>query len=318
MRVFRGIPTNHRPVALTIGNFDGVHVGHQAMLLRLIASARERNLPATVMTFEPHPRELFAATKEQSPTRLTTLREKLELFESVGVDEVYVCHFTHAFAKTTAEQFILDLLHKRLAVRWLLVGDDFSFGAHRKGNYELLSKHANDLGFELHGMPSVEVDRERVSSTLIRDVLASGNFALAEKYLNRPYTMSGKVIHGDKIGRTIGFPTANINIKHKRPPITGIFAVKLWLSDKTSYLGAASLGTRPTITNSGIYRLEVYVLDFDGDLYDQHVKVEFFHKIRDEERYSDMESLIKQITLDVENIRQFFAEHAEITAQQNV
>ena len=318
MRVFRGIPTNHRPVALTIGNFDGVHVGHQAMLLRLIASARERNLPASVMTFEPHPRELFAQTKEQVPTRLTSLREKLELLKSVGVDEVYVCHFNHTFAKTTAEQFIVDLLHKRLSVQWLLVGDDFSFGAHRQGNYEFLSHYANDLGFELHSMPSVEVDGQRISSSLIRDVLAAGNFALAEKYLNRPYTMSGKVMHGDKIGRTIGFPTANINIKHKRPPITGIFAVKLWLSDSTSYLGAASLGTRPTITDSGIYRLEVHVLDFDGNLYDQQVKVEFFHKLRDEERYLDMETLIKQITLDVENIRQFFAEHTEITSQQNV
>ncbi len=313
MRIFRGIPAKNSPIALTIGNFDGVHVGHQAMLARLIHSARERNLPAAVMTFEPHPRELFAASKELAPTRLTVLREKIELFNDLGVSEVYICHFDQAFAKINAETFITEYLHKRLHVNWLLIGDDFNFGAYRKGNYELLSTHSIPLGFELQGMTSVEVDGVRVSSTVIRNALESSDFTLAKKYLNRPYTMSGKVIHGDKIGRQIGFPTANIHIKHRRPPITGIFAVKLWLSDGTSYLGAASLGTRPTVTNSDIYRLEVHVLDFDGGLYDQHVKVEFFHKLRDEERYSNMETLIKQITLDVDNIRRFFSEHSEIT-----
>ena len=309
MRIFRGIPVKDSPVALTIGNFDGVHIGHQAMLTRLIESARERNLPATVMTFEPHPKELFAASKKLAPARLTVLREKLDIFNHLGVDEVYICHIDHAFAKTTADTFVTEYLHRRLHVRWLLVGDDFNFGADRKGNYELLFRYANTLRFELQDMTSVEVDGVRTSSTLIRNVLEASDFLLAKKYLNRPFTMSGKVIHGDKIGRQIGFPTANIHIKHGRPPVTGIFAVKLWLSDGTSHLGAASLGTRPTITNSDVYRLEVHILDFDGDLYDQHVKVEFFHKLRDEERYSNMETLIKQITLDVENVRHFFSKH---------
>lgn len=305
MRVFRGIPAQaSNPIALTIGNFDGVHRGHQAMLARLIAAARARNLPAAVMTFEPHPREFF--NPDKAPARLTNLHEKLELLRDTGVDQVYVCRFDHAFATISADDFIKEILHRRLATRWLLVGDDFRFGAQRAGTNAYLSTQATALGLELAEMPSVEINGQRISSTLVRSALAAGDLKSAQTYLGRPYSMSGKVIHGDKIGRTLGFPTANIQLKHNRPPVAGIFAVKSHLSADFSLAGVASLGTRPTITNSGRFQLEVHLFDFSGDLYGQHVQVEFLHKLRDEAHYPDWETLIAQIARDVEDAKDFF------------
>jgi riboflavin kinase / FMN adenylyltransferase len=305
MRVFRGIPTSASgPIALTIGNFDGIHLGHQAMLARLIAAAHERNLPAAVMTFEPHPREFF--TPERAPTRLTSLREKLEILREAGVDRVYICHFNHAFSKISAEDFVTQILHERLNVKWLLVGDDFSFGAKRSGDYKLLSDYAFKIGFSVVAMPSVEIDGQRVSSTSIREALEAGNLTLAEKYLGHPYSISGKVMHGDKIGRSIGFPTANVQMKHNRPPVVGIFAVKLHVAEGSSFAGAASLGTRPTVTSNGGLRLEVHLFDFSGSLYGRHVRVEFLLKLRDEAQYPDLETLKAQIARDVDNARAYF------------
>jgi riboflavin kinase/FMN adenylyltransferase len=306
MRIYRTIPAAaDTPVALTIGNFDGVHLGHQAMLARLIAAARARALPSCVMTFEPHPREFFAPDK--APTRLTSLREKLELLEQAGVERVHICRFNFDFAKTTPEDFIERLLQRGLAARWIQVGDDFRFGARRAGDFVMLKAAEVQCGFEVHAMTSVTVDGVRVSSTAVRDALAAGDMAGAQHLLGRPYSISGRVVHGDGFGRTLGCPTANVLMKHNRPPLAGIFAVEVHGIDGRAMPGVASLGVRPTVARDPRPCLEAHLFDFDRDIYGRHLKIEFLHKFRDEEKYADVATLKRQIALDVENARRFFA-----------
>jgi riboflavin kinase / FMN adenylyltransferase len=307
LRVWRGFPPrSDRPLAVTIGNFDGLHRGHQAMLARLVDAARASSLDAAVMTFEPHPREFFSP--DDAPARLTTLREKLEGFRAAGVDRVYVCRFDRQFAQIDAEQFIRVLVGERLCTRWLLVGDDFRFGARRGGDYDLLASQADALGYRLHAMPSIMVRGERVSSTMVRNALAAGDLDLAGACLGRPYAISGRVMHGQKLGRTIGFPTANVSLRRARTALQGIFAVQLSGIAPHPLPGVASLGTRPTVTSDGKPTLEVHLFDFDGDLYGRHVTVHFLHKLRDEERYPDLASLTRQIGIDADNARRFFSE----------
>ena len=306
MRVFRTIPARADvPIALTIGNFDGVHRGHQAMLERLRREAAARSLRAAVMTFEPHPREFFAPDK--APTRLSSLREKLELLATLGVDRTYVCRFTYDFARTPAEAFVDRVLVQGLSVRWLLVGDDFRFGARRAGDLQLLQTLAASRGYEVEAMPSVTIAGRRVSSTAIREALAEGELDLARELLGRPYSISGRVIGGDRIGRTLGFPTANIRMRRNRPPLEGIFAVRVHGLDSRPLAGAASLGVRPTIHAEGAPTLEVHILDFERDIYGRHVRVEFLHKLRDEQKFADVEALRRQIALDVQATRSYFA-----------
>ena len=230
------------------------------MLAHLVGAAHRRQLPATVMTFEPHPVEFFAPLR--APARLSSLREKLELFRGYGVDRVHVFRFDQAFAQTNADDFVTGLLHTELEVRWLLVGDDFRFGAKRAGGHELLAKYSTPLGFELMTMPSMEIGGQRVSSTLVRGALAAGDLALARAYLGRQYSISGRVMQGDKLGRSLGFPTANVQMKHNRPPVAGIFAVNLYGAADRALSGVASLGTRPTVASNGGLRLEVHLFDF--------------------------------------------------------
>ena len=309
MRISRTIPVAaDTPVALTIGNFDGVHLGHQAMLARLIATARARGLPSCVMTFEPHPREFFAPDK--APTRLTSLREKLELLERAGVDRVQICRFNFDFAKTTPEDFIERLLQRGLAARWIQVGDDFRYGARRAGDFSMLKAAEARCGFEVHALTSVVVDGERVSSTAVRERLAAGDMDGAQRLLGRPYSISGRVVHGDGFGRTLGCPTANILMKHNRPPLAGIFAVEVQGLDGRALPGVASLGVRPTVARDARPCLEVNLFDFNRDIYGRHLKVEFLHKFRDEEKYADIETLKRQIALDVRNAKQYFAARA--------
>jgi riboflavin kinase/FMN adenylyltransferase len=305
MLIYRGIPARPEiPVALTIGNFDGVHLGHQAMLQRTEDAAKKRGLPACVMTFEPHPRELF--TPDQAPTRLTSLREKLELFESYGIDQVFICRFNRAFASMPADDFAARILRTHLQTRWMLIGDDFRFGAKRAGDIGLLRAASAPLGAEVEEMHSVTAESLRVSSTAVRDALASGDMALATRLLGRPYSISGRVEHGDNIGHKIGFPTANVQLKHNRPPVWGIFAVEVHGLGETPLQGAASLGVRPTVTNSGRPKLEVHLFDFDQQIYNRHVRVDFLHKLRDEMKFPNMETLTAQIAADVENTKKFF------------
>src|ERR1051325_3681590 len=226
MRILRSVPAAAgSPVALTIGNFDGVHLGHQAMLAKLRAPAAPDPLPPCVMTFEPHPREFFAP--DQAPARLTTLREKLELLAAQGLETAYVLRFDYKLAQVSADDFIQRVLVKGLGVRHLLVGDDFRFGARRAGDFALLSAHAAELGYTVEAMTSVIVDGERVSSTAVRKALDEGAMGRAARFLGRPYSISGTVVHGDALGRELGYPTANVRITHNRPPLMGIFAVEL-------------------------------------------------------------------------------------------
>lgn len=305
MRVFRGVPAVARaPVALTIGNFDGVHLGHQAMLARLRSAADSLGAPACVMTFEPHPREFFAP--DRAPARLTSLREKLELLAAQRVDEAYVFRFNYAFAQIPAPEFIDRILVRGLGVRWLQVGDDFRFGARRAGDINVLKQAAARSGFDVEAMPTVASGGGRISSTSVRDALLEGDLARAARLLGRPYSVSGRVVRGDAIGRKLGFPTANVQMKRNRPPLTGIYAVELHRAGAAVLRGAASLGVRPTVTQAGAPVLEVHALDFSGDLYGQHVRVDFFHKLRDEEKYADLETLTRQIAVDVDNAKAYF------------
>ncbi len=296
------------PVALTIGNFDGVHLGHQAMLTRLKDAASRLGLAACVMTFEPHPREFFAP--DQAPTRLTSLREKLELLAKSRVDCVRVYRFNYDFAKISPQEFITRILNKELSVRWLLIGDDFRFGARRAGDFAMLQALSTQNGFEVSEMPSILVNGQRVSSTGVRQALASGDLNVAKALLGRPYSISGRVTHGNKLGKKIGFATANIQMKHNRPPLSGIFVVEVCGVNKTSpsttYPGVASLGVRPTVHENGQPVLEVHIFDFNQEIYGQHIQVNFLHKLRDEEKYVDLETLTQQIEKDVVQARNFF------------
>ena len=314
MRVSHGIPTQaEAPVALTIGNFDGVHLGHQAILARLKETAARLGLTSCVMIFEPHPREFFAPDK--APTRLTSLREKLELLAAAGVERVQVCRFDFDFARISAEEFIVGILQQGLAVRWMLVGDDFRFGARRAGDFAMLEAFSTGCGFEVEEMPGYMVDGVRVSSTAVRKALAAGDLELVKRLLGRPYSISGRVVSGEKLGRQIGFPTANIEFRHNRPPLTGIFAVEVnmttggtaGLFSPDSIRGVASLGVRPTVHEHGKPVLEVYLFDFDQDIYGRHLRVHFLHKLRDEAKYPDVIALTQQIERDVEDARGYFS-----------
>jgi len=305
MQIFRSISPSATPIALTIGNFDGIHLGHQAMLERLEKAAAERGLPACVMTFEPHPREFFMPYA--APARLTSLREKLELFEKYGVDRVYICRFTHGFAHIPAAAFISDLLCDRLQVKWVLIGDDFRFGAKRAGDLAMLQQAGLRCGFEVNDMHSVMEGDLRVSSTAVREALAGGDLEQAAQLLGRPYSISGRVVHGDKAGRKLGYPTANIQLKHNKPPLSGIFAVKLHGLNGEGMYGAASLGIRPTVKHDGKPTLEVHVFDFDRQIYGQHVRVDFFHKLREEQKFASLEELIEAIGNDVAQAKEYFS-----------
>ncbi|MDD5391333.1 MAG: bifunctional riboflavin kinase/FAD synthetase [Gallionellaceae bacterium] len=304
MLIFRGIPASETPIALTIGNFDGVHLGHQAMLERMEDAARKRGLPACVMTFEPHPREFF--TPDQAPTRLTSLREKLQLFAEYGVDRVFICRFNKRFASIDAGEFVTEMLHHRLNTQWALIGDDFRFGARRAGDFDLLQTAGARLGFEVEAMHSVMAAGMRVSSTAAREALAGGDLELARALLGRPYSISGRVEHGESLGHKIGFPTANIQLKHNRPPLWGIFAVEVEGLGDQPLQGAASLGVRPTVMNNGLPTLEVHLFNFDRQIYNRHVRVDFLHKLRDEMKFPDLETLTAQIAADVDNAKRYF------------
>jgi riboflavin kinase/FMN adenylyltransferase len=294
------------PVALTVGNFDGIHRGHQAMLRRLLAGARSRGLQSCVLTFEPHPREFF--TPQAAPTRLTSLREKLELLAAQGVERTHVRRFDRPFASLAPEAFAEEILAKRLKARWLLIGEDFRFGARRAGDVALLENFGRRYGYEVEILPTVAHAGTRVSSSAVRAALAAGDLAAAEKLLGRAYSISGRVIHGRKLGRELGFATANVQLRHNRPPLTGIYAVRAHGVGTSSRPGVASLGVRPTITASGRAVLEVHLFDFSADLYGAHMRVEFLHKIRDEEKYRDLGALKAQIERDCEAARTFLLE----------
>ena len=294
--------TAQRPQAVTIGNFDGVHLGHQAMLARLTARAASVGALPAVLTFEPHPREIFAPAA--APTRLTSLREKLEILRGLGVAHVHVCRFSKAFAALSAEDFVQRILVEGLRARYVLVGDDFRFGAKRAGDLALLQRMGARHGFEAEALHTVEAAGQRASSTAVREALAAGDMATAAQLLGRPYSISGRVVGGDQLGRKIGYPTANIQLKHNRPPLTGIFAVRVQGLDQPDWPGVASLGTRPTVHANGRPTLEVHLFNFDQSIYRRHLRVEFLHKLRDEAKFPSVEALIAQIDEDARRARE--------------
>jgi riboflavin kinase/FMN adenylyltransferase len=289
---------------LTIGNFDGVHRGHRAMLDRLVEKARELRLPCSVLTFEPHPREFFSPAS--APARLSRLREKLELIAEAGVDRTHVLRFGARLAALAADRFVEDVLVRGLGVRWLLVGRDFRYGAKRVGDFAGLQAAAEKQGFGLEAMGDVMEAGQRVSSSGVRAALAAGDLVAAKRLLGRGYSMSGRVAHGEKLGRTLGFPTANIVLR-RRPPLAGIFAVEAELEETHAVLrGVASVGRRPTVKADAAPLLEVHLFDWDGDLYGRHLRVKFLHKLRDEEKYDGLDALRAAIQRDAEQAKDYF------------
>jgi riboflavin kinase/FMN adenylyltransferase len=307
MRITHGFRPLGTPHAVTIGNFDGLHLGHKAMLARLQDVARARGLPTCVLSFEPHPREFFAP--DQAPARLSSLREKAECLQRIGIDRLHVFRFDRAFSSLSAEAFIEDVLAHNLQARYVLVGDDFRYGARRAGDFALLKQAGESLGFDAEFLPTVEVAGERASSTAVRQALAAGELEHAARLLGRPYSISGRVVHGDKLGRDIGFPTANIQLKHNSPPLMGIFAVEVCGLNGEPLQGVASLGRRPTVKGAdAVPVLEVHLFDFDAQIYGRRVRVDFLHKLRDEEKYPDLNSLVAQIRRDVDNAKHYLAQ----------
>src|SRR5690349_10108738 len=287
---------------LTIGNFDGVHRGHQALIDRVVAQGRELQLTSCVLTFEPHPREFFA--RDAAPARLTRLHDKLELLAIRSVERVHLVRFNSRFAAMSAARFIDEVLVGTLGVGWLLVGRDFRFGAGRTGAFATLQEAAGEHGFTLEAMPDVALEGERVSSSAVRAALAAADFARAERLLGRPYAISGKVIPGARLGRELGFPTANIALA-QRPPLSGIYVVEV----EGLGGGVASLGTRPTVNPVATPLLEVHLFDWDGELYGKRLRVRFLRKLRDEAKFDDLAALRAAIARDAALAREYFARH---------
>lgn len=315
MRIQRGF---HRPpptpastagagsCAVTIGNFDGVHRGHQAMLALLTNEARHRGMPSCVMTFEPHPRDHFArklGRPELAPARIGTLRDKLCELQRCGVDEVVVVPFNGRFAGMAPQSFITDVLQQGLRAKYVLVGDDFNFGARRAGNYAMLDAAGPAAGFDVARMLSYEVHGLRVSSSAVRDALARGDMAQAEALLGRPYSISGHVLHGRRLGRDLGFRTLNLRFGHPSPAAHGIFVVRVHGLTGRALPGVASLGVRPSVEDAGRVLLEVHCLDWPAELgadggYGRVVRVELLHKLHDEVRYPSLPALQEGIARD--------------------
>lgn len=308
MELIRGLHNlraAHRGGVATIGNFDGVHTGHRRILDQVIAEARRREVPSTVVLFEPQPAEFFAPDK--APPRLMTLRDKVRALRHAGIDQVLCCRFDQRFRSQSAAEFVENLLVKGLAVQTLVVGDDFRFGADRCGDFSYLQQAGALHGFTVRDTPTFEVVGERVSSTRVRAVLQQGNLQQAAQLLGHPYTISGRVRHGDKRGRQIGVPTANLAMRRVQSPVAGVYAVRVNGGGLEAARGVANVGTRPTVDGVD-NRLEVHLLDFAGDLYGRYLEVEFLHFLRAEKKFDGLESLSAAIHADIENARAFFSQ----------
>ncbi len=301
--------------AVTIGNFDGVHRGHQAMLALLINEARHRGVPSCVLTFEPHPRDHFArlaGKPEAAPARIATLRDKLCELQRCGIDEVCVLRFDARLAAMPAQAFIDDVLRDGLRAKVVLVGDDFSFGARRAGNYAMLDAAGTVAGFDVARMMSYEVHGRRVSSSAVRQALAGGDMTEAEALLGRRYSITGHVMHGRKLGRELGFRTMNIPFGHPRPAASGIFAVLVHGLHAAALPGVASLGVRPSVEDAGRVLLEVHALRWPDALgseggYGRLLRVELLHKLHDELKYDSLEALRAGIARDTDEARAWLA-----------
>ena len=299
IRGLNNVKPQHSGCVLTIGKFDGVHLGHQAVLDNVLEKAKALGLPATVMVFEPQPEEVF--TPDTAPARISPLREKYELLKKQGVDRLLAVRFNAAFARQSAETFVHDWLVDKLAVKFLVVGDDFRFGQGRKGDFSMLQKAGEKYGFDVVSTQSFTMHANRISSTAVRQALANSDFSLAQKMLGRPFAIYGRVVHGEKKGRTIGFPTANVMLRRCRTPIHGVFAVRVEV-DNNIFNGVANIGTRPTL-NGERNQLEVHIFNLSADLYGKPITVFPVSKIRNEEKFASFEALKIQIQKDATKAR---------------
>lgn len=309
MQLIRGIK-NLKPFSqgcvATIGNFDGLHLGHQQLIQHMLAKAKDLNLPATVITFEPLPAEFFSVDNHNLPARLLRFREKLLLLKEWGVDVVLCLRFNQHLAGMTAETFVKNILVENLKIKHLVVGDDFHFGKQREGNFAFLEQLAKHHGFSVEKMPTFLFNNERVGSSRVRTALAAGDLKLAEQLLNRPYSISGRIIHGQKLGRKLGFPTANIPLRRRAIPLQGAYAVKVSGIGTEALPGVANIGNRPTVIGKQNL-LEVHVLDLKCDIYGRYLTVDILYKLRDEQRFNCLEDLKIQIAKDVQHAREYLA-----------
>ena len=306
MEFIRGahnIGSRHHGCVASVGNYDGLHPGHRQVIRSLAEHGRRLDLPVTIISFEPHPLEFFVPNA--APSRLMSVREKLEGMSELNVDRFCCLRFNHALANTEPEDFIKDLLIRKLGVRHIVVGDDFRFGRNRRGDFEMLRTLGRRYSMEVVKTESYLIGDERVSSTRIRECLAAGNLVQAARLLGRDYSVSGRVVRGDGNGRKWGFPTANLKLKHQNVALTGIFVVEVDLSEKTSLPAVASLGMRPTVGGTTLI-LEVHLLDFDADLYGQRIRIRFLKKLRDEVKFSSIETMCEQIKQDILRTRDHF------------
>lgn len=302
IRGLHNVRLRHRGCIASIGNYDGVHRGHQAIVEQLLRNRKCAGLPALIMTFEPHPVEYFRRTGQ---TRITSLRTKLELLGNLGIERVLCVRFNEELANTSPENFMQDLLIDRLGVKHLVVGDDFRFGKARAGDFDVLKAYGERHGFGVENTDTYMVNGERVSSSRVRQALELGQLELAELLLGRRYSISGRVAHGDKLGRTWGFPTANINLRHQNPPLNGIYVVEVAGLGAGLTPGVAYVGTRPTV--EGTRRvLEIHLIDFDRDIYGERISVYFLEKIRADEKFPDHAALVAQIAMDKNNAERYF------------
>ncbi len=307
MQLVRGLHNlrpQHRGCAATIGNFDGVHRGHQAILARLRERARELGVPSCVVIFEPQPREYFSP--QTAPARLARLRDKVQLLADEQVDLVLCLAFNKRLSQLSASEFVDTILIDGLGVKHLEVGDDFRFGCDRAGDFDFLTQAGSLQGFTVEAAQTVELDGQRVSSTQVRKALAAADFERAEQLLGRPFCIEGRVLHGQKLARQLGWPTANVQLKRRRVPLTGVYLVSVDIDGKT-WPGVANIGVRPTVAGDGSAHLEVHLLDFAGDLYGRHLTVAFHHKLRDEQRFASLEALKSAIDADVAAARAHWA-----------
>ena len=294
---------NQRSV-VTIGSFDGVHLGHQAILQQVKATAAMLGLPSVVMTFEPQPQEYFSG--EKAPARLMRLREKIDALLEFGIDRVVCLQFNRVLRNLTASEFIHQVLVDGLSIKHLIVGDDFRFGCDRSGDFRMLAEFGKNCDFDVQDTKTLEIDNERISSTRVREFLQQADFGRASQLLGRPFSIKGRVVYGQQVGRKLGFPTANVQLNRYSAPLTGVYAVLVDI-DGMSYLGAANVGIRPTVGDLVKPILEVHLFDFSDDLYGQRIEVEFMHKIRDEAKFTTLDKLVETIRQDVKQIRAWFA-----------
>lgn len=308
MELIRGIHnirSRHKSCVLTIGNFDGVHLGHSAILARVKALAKQYNAPAGIMIFEPQPREFFAP--ETAPGRISRLRDKIQSLQGQGIDYVLCMPFNPKLQQLTAKAFCQQILFDGLSVKHLVVGDDFRFGCDRQGDFDYLREFGVDHYFDVENTPSVlNALGERISSTLLRGVLERGDVTAAQMNMGHTVTLSGRVVHGQQLGRKLGFPTANVHLKGIKPALSGVYAVTLSVNGDT-HNGVANIGVRPTVQGKTPI-LEVHVFDFNGDLYDLYVQVTFCHFIRAERKMASLDELEKQIQCDKDAALRFFVQ----------